>query len=176
MFASTTPLPSFKRATPAATPAPPKIDAFAAALKAVERTSAPNNAAAAQGIPSVLSRPSGTSAPAKDKKPKKSVRWRADEELVASREIEWRGDPLDERGNRTQFGVEDGEGEEEMEMSDEEDDEEREEKKGSMAEQEGASMLLHLDEEDDLDDVVEAIEWYTPTSKSAATCSRPGRG
>jgi len=163
MFAQTTALPSFKRTAAPAASAAPKVDAFAAALKAVERPSVPN-AAAAQGIAPSLSRPSAA-AGTKEKKAKKSVRWRPDEELVAERVIEWRGDPLDESGNRTQFAVEDGEEGEAMEVGeDEEGEEERKEMKGMMEEQEGASMHFHFDEEE-AEDLVQAVEWYTPTRK-----------
>ena len=166
MFAQTTALPSFKRTASAAPPTAPKVDAFAAALKAVERPAAPN-AAAAQGIAGVLSRSSGGSAVPKEKKAKKSVRWRAEEELVARRIIEWRGDPLDEHGNRTQFAVEGEEDEnedEDMGLENEEKEDQRKEMKGMMEEQEGASMHLHFDEED-VEDVAEAVEWYHPTGK-----------
>lgn len=154
-------MPSFKRAVPAPPPAPAP-DPFA---QAVSKLAAPPNPSAAQGLPSAVSRPPGGTARPQFKA-RKSVRWRPDEELVKARTIEWRGDPLDERGERTQFAQDEG-GEEDMdEGSDDSDDMDQDSVKGMMEEQEGATLAAHFGAED----VEEEIEWYEPRRELFYRC------
>ncbi|GAA5839546.1 hypothetical protein JCM3766R1_003575 [Sporobolomyces carnicolor] len=153
---------SFKKKADPVTP-PTTMNAMRAALAKVKKTDGSSAASSGASKPTTggtdvtptatstattgasTATHGGTELLGKNGKPKKSVRWKPDEELEAIKYIKKAIYDDDETGG--DFGLRLGEGEE------------AEENFREMEQQEGLSLTLHLEEDEEME---EEIDWYEP--------------